>query len=560
MKATKQICATLFAFFLISINTFSQKRIIDSLQNALIYHKEDSNKVFTLHKISLLYTRTGNFIDADIYAKKEFVLSKQIFFPKGVALSYNAISFIHLHKPDYSTALKYALKALKIAEDNNLKFLMASIYGNIGGILYRQEDCNAALVYYAKAKKVYEELGRETEIANQLINTGNIYMHIIPKDSKKALDDYLEALKIHEKLNYAKGKAIALMGIGNVYTYTENHTKALEYFLQSLEILEELDDMELVMTLNNIGSTYIQLKKYDGAEKYLKMGLENAQKKKNTYKLEFILENLSELYSKQNKYELSLDYYKKSIALKDSLFNIAKSEQLAEMQTKYETEKKDKELLLLANEKQILQAEKKLNENKKYFYITTSILFLIIIVALGLLIILLISRQKKRREANLLKQQLIQAELEKSKFKTEKLEATILSNEEKLNNYTNQIKEKTELLEKIQLQNNSDEANIQELFKTVKEFIDPTKYWEEFITTFNLVHRDFFDKLTQEYPDLSRTELRLCALMKCNLGNKEIANVLNISPNTIKSTSNRLGKKMNLKEEQNLRQFILKRN
>jgi DNA-binding CsgD family transcriptional regulator len=82
------------------------------------------------------------------------------------------------------------------------------------------------------------------------------------------------------------------------------------------------------------------------------------------------------------------------------------------------------------------------------------------------------------------------------------------------------------------------------------------KDWNSFRTHFEQVHKGFFENLLRDYPELTSNDLKICALMKLNLETKQMASVLDISPESAKVARHRLRKKLNLPNEQNLTGFL----
>jgi len=71
------------------------------------------------------------------------------------------------------------------------------------------------------------------------------------------------------------------------------------------------------------------------------------------------------------------------------------------------------------------------------------------------------------------------------------------------------------------------------------------------------LNKNFYTRLKQKYPDISTNDLKICALIKLNLSIKEMASILNISPDSVKTARHRLRKKLQLNTEDNLTDFIL---
>ena len=82
--------------------------------------------------------------------------------------------------------------------------------------------------------------------------------------------------------------------------------------------------------------------------------------------------------------------------------------------------------------------------------------------------------------------------------------------------------------------------------------------WLQFETYFNSAHHDFMDRLRQQYADLTTGDLRICCLLRMNLSTKEIASLLNVSIRAIEVRRYRLRKRMNLDNDTNLVDFLLK--
>ena len=70
-------------------------------------------------------------------------------------------------------------------------------------------------------------------------------------------------------------------------------------------------------------------------------------------------------------------------------------------------------------------------------------------------------------------------------------------------------------------------------------------------------HKDFNSTVKQKFPNVTNNELRLMTLLKMNLSSKEIASILNISPDGIKKARYRLRKKLNISSEESLSDLIL---
>jgi len=83
-------------------------------------------------------------------------------------------------------------------------------------------------------------------------------------------------------------------------------------------------------------------------------------------------------------------------------------------------------------------------------------------------------------------------------------------------------------------------------------------YWDHFERNYRELHEDFSAKLKAEYPTLTKGEIRLSYLLRQQMSNKEVANVLNVSPAAVEKAKYRLKKKLDLEKGDSLDEFIQK--
>lgn len=96
------------------------------------------------------------------------------------------------------------------------------------------------------------------------------------------------------------------------------------------------------------------------------------------------------------------------------------------------------------------------------------------------------------------------------------------------------------------------------ILSSIDEHIESDQDWDSFVEVFNNVHDDFFKKLQVSHPNLTPGDLKLAAYLRLNLSTKEIAPLLNLSVRSVENKRYRLRKKMDLSEEDNLTEYIMK--
>jgi FixJ family two-component response regulator len=95
-----------------------------------------------------------------------------------------------------------------------------------------------------------------------------------------------------------------------------------------------------------------------------------------------------------------------------------------------------------------------------------------------------------------------------------------------------------------------------DLTKIIEDNLNIDKEWNQFKVLFEKVHHGFFNRLKQDFPNLTEHDLRFCAYIKIKLRPKEIARILNIGSNSIKTFRNRLKKKLALDLDASLDDFL----
>ncbi|MEO6251792.1 MAG: tetratricopeptide repeat protein, partial [Ferruginibacter sp.] len=178
------------------------------------------------------------------------------------------------------------------------------------------------------------------------------------KDYKKALEYNLKGIQILEAIEDRVRTAEAKDIRGNLYIEMNNYTDALKIFLEDLKVYQEMgDSINTAGAYNNVGFAYSKLKKYDESVNYFNKGLLLAKEVGAKDKMLNCYRSLAELYEMKNDYKNAYRYHKLYFAMNDSLFNETKSKQVAEMKTRYETEKKGDDIALLNKNKEIQNIE-----------------------------------------------------------------------------------------------------------------------------------------------------------------------------------------------------------
>lgn len=388
---------------------------------------------------AILHIGTGNVYmgnlknSIELYFNKSLALAQEIGYREGEAQTYNLIAANYMYGGDPQKALEYFQKSADILEKINdtaslAKTIlnMGTIYTNIGEMQKSLEYClkavtilektgdkisygmalnniaviynswgnnDKALEYYQKAEKELAETGNLRGLAAIYSNMGEINREA--KNYNRALELYLKAIKIAEELNDDATLAVPVLSVGQTYTAIGEFEKAIEYSARAQALFEEVGHNEgIARSLSNLGDAYRGLKQYQKALELLQKSNELAGSSNLKDLLQSNYKISSDIYDALNKPEEALESYRKYTAYKDEIFTEDAAKQIADMQTKYETEKKEKEIELLNKEAVIRDAE---ISRQRVISLSAIIGFIFIVI----IALILYNRYKFKQKANL---------------------------------------------------------------------------------------------------------------------------------------------------------------
>ncbi|WP_281614637.1 two-component regulator propeller domain-containing protein [Flammeovirga sp. SubArs3] len=158
----------------------------------------------------------------------------------------------------------------------------------------------------------------------------------------------------------------------------------------------------------------------------------------------------------------------------------------------------------------------------------------------------------------------IRAEREKIQVHNEKLEQELTSIKSELENITISHLHKNQSLQQIRTKlediskglSTAEQRKIRSLVRDINKESEDHDYWDKFEHQFNKSHNNFLERFSKEYPDLSKRELRICAYLRMDLDNQEIATLMNVSVRTLETSRYRIRKKIGLENRKSLTKMI----
>jgi tetratricopeptide (TPR) repeat protein len=380
-------------------NNYSYGGVLDSAEYYFLKaialreaNKDEKGQAMSLNSLGNLYVNQGRYQDAI----NKYILALNLFerIKDSSSAPYNNLGVVNLYIGNYEDALNFYFKGLKLFEKTGEQDLAYNVTLGAGNVYAAMKKYKDALIYYQKALAISTAISNKSGISKSLNNIGSIYESLHKNDT--ALSYYKQSLKIKEELGDNSTIAVSLMSIGNIYASgsAKNYEKALEYYRRGLSIYEEINNKgEKAKALINIGSLYSNKGDTEKAIQYLKLGLEAATEIESIDLMMKSNEEIAALYFKNNDYKNAYIHHKNYTTLKDSILNETTSKNIAEIQTKYETEKKEKEIESLTKDQLLKDAKIQSQNNLRNA-------FIIGIVLLVLLIILTYNRYLIKQKAN----------------------------------------------------------------------------------------------------------------------------------------------------------------
>ena len=287
----------------------------------------------------------------------------------------------------YADALQNYLEALVVYEKLDKKNAIAKTYNLIGIIYFRQNKLNFALDYFLKSYKLLTKILENNPMDSicrndshkTLNNVGMVFAQ--QENNKKAILYYDEALKIAEKIGDKKSISLYCNNLGSAYRNIDDYQNSYHYLREALQTKKEIGDKEgESRVLLSIGVNKKEEHQFNEALGYFSQSMAIAQKINDKNLENGILQNLSETYAGMGNYPKAYEYHVRFKGQSDSLLNTEATGQMAEMATKYETEKKEQQIQVLNKDKEV--QDERLGRQK--ITIIAIILFALIVIIVAI--------------------------------------------------------------------------------------------------------------------------------------------------------------------------------
>ncbi len=547
-------------YFLDVLNLDSSKFYLEKAVSSQIH---EARKHETMLYLAKVFVKEGNIQKGIEKYKQAYDFSKE--FADSLQIqSLLSLASVYVDESSLDSAKTYVKYLKSKLDSNNKNHDLASYYDIQSVIAFRDGNYDMCIDYVDKRGRVSKsigdkkgEIGAHAKIGALLImlERHNEAIRYLEEASIMARDSKSSQLWLDIQLNLA-----------GAYYYKKEFSKALDGYLALIPVLSDQKlGLELANLYSNIAACYIDLGSTKEGISYLKKGISKAIQNGDTNLLASQKHSLGIYYIKTKKPYLAIKSFKESLTLdpsnldlqsknynalsrayklegdyrmaheslvlhkqlSDSLFDLHSSQQISDIETKYRVALKEEE-----NKK--LQAEvSKQKVVKQRDYILKWGLVLLSLFLVGLLYFVYNTNKIK-----------IQQQKEKLAYRLKTLEEL-----------KERVKQKNNIVKHLESEikahhNTEDFAN--ELLRKISTEND----WGKFITQFNLLHPGFVDTLTSKYQKITPNDVRISTLVKLQLTEKEMAELLCVVPDAVKKAKSRLKKKLSLGKGEPLFEYL----
>lgn len=511
---------------------------------------------------------TSSYDSALVLSLKAYKLSSDYGYSKGQAHAALVSANLLYQIGGYARSMDYLNESLvhfrKLNDTQNL----TEVYFLIGLLYLRADNFDLAYEFFIEAKKLSISLADKGKLAKVYGNIGHLF------EKKEAFDSALYyqqlALDYYSTSTDTLGLASIHDNIGSIYEDLGDFDEAFFHFQMALVLNTSIANYEqAIVNTNNIGDIFRKKGDLKNALLYTKKAQKLSKKANLDYQVKSANRDLSKIYLALGDVHTAFYYLDSAYEMTDNIFSAEIASQIAKTRSIYELDQNKQRI-------ELLEKEKHYEQSLTRVFGSVALLFFLLggfiiyqqrsksIKSRKLLKAETLLARKELENAQLSEQKLI-AILENKQLREDQLHQEIELKGKSLTNSALHMIQKNEFLQDIRaklsdLKKGSPdtvEKKVKRLIKSIDMNFSLDEDWQEFESIFEQVHSDFYKKLKNLYPDLSASEVRLCAMIRLNLQSKDMAAIMGISHDSLRIARYRLRKHLGLSKGSNLYAFLV---
>lgn len=293
----------------------------------------------------------------------------------------NSQAINHHLKGNIELTFKTFFQSLDYAKKVGDKGTIVNTLLNIGVTYDNNEDYDNCLKYYYEALDAVDENDKAT-IALLQSYIAEVYLAL--KDNTKAEEYLKKAIENAKISNDTNSLVWAFSSLGKIELEKKNYSLAEKYFKESLSLAQKTDfKLEIIHSLSDLGKFYSITNNLKESEAHLLKALQLANELQSLSDLNIVYGELASLYSKKLDFKAAFEYHQKYKTVSDSLFALSNNEKIAELQSKHELKRVERESELLKHENDL---QKKVINSQKIIALIISLFAIASIIFIWVLL------------------------------------------------------------------------------------------------------------------------------------------------------------------------------
>lgn len=346
-------------FFILPFELFANDNlppIPDSITQKIASAKTDTARLKALFEKCIWVREYRNDLAEEQYLAA-FLAAEKVKDTLWMSKIESGLGIYYSFHLQYDKSLSHYYKALGLLEAIHNQKEIAGIYHNIGMVLTRTKENDKAILFFQKAAKMNQALGNQAWLIKNYGEMGGVYKD--RKNYDSAVFYYKKAMLMAEETKNNRSIVTTKCNLGNLYINNKQYTAAEPllrdaYLLTRKHNFPPYNQSHIAMLL---GDLLQGMGKLEEAERYLQEAISIKEQSHIFEQLDYCYDIYSELEEKRGNYQLALTYYKKYRNMHDSVLSEEKQKALSEYEIKYESQKKEKENIILKKDNQIKQQQ-----------------------------------------------------------------------------------------------------------------------------------------------------------------------------------------------------------
>ncbi len=391
------MCLRLFIciFLLLTFYSIFAQNPADSLIRVFEQTAEDTNYVNLANQIANKF-RDGDPEKSISYSKKAIEIAEKIGFEKGIARARVDMGWSYYRLTEIDKAFETSQAALILIEKIQNLALKAEVLTNIAAIYNEQGKLEASMDYFNQSLAINQKLSNFMGIGRCFNNLS--YTSYKLKNYEKSLEYAEKSIAHVKKYDLTQGYlAFAIRTQADVFYAQNRQNEAIESWHEALKVSAKTQNNTFIVScLNRLAKAYFEKKQYPKSLEILERSTQISKKYNLRSEISQIYLLYSQIYEAQKQYDKAFLFHKQFFALHDSIFDETNSKKINQLQAHFESEQKEKEILLLKTQQtqdQLLYEKK--HEQQQWIIFSV----LIALLSMGLIAYLIFRSRRNIQQA-----------------------------------------------------------------------------------------------------------------------------------------------------------------